>query len=64
MQAKTRKVISVSAEMRKKLIERHGCSNATVYNALAYKTDSTAARAIRRDALKNFGGVEIKKPVF
>lgn len=64
MQAKTKKVISVSAEIRKKLMERHGCSNATVYNALAYKTNSAIAKAIRKDATKRFGGMEIDKPVF
>lgn len=64
MQAKTRKVISVSAETRKKLMERHECSKATVYNALAYKTDSAIARAIRKDATKRFKGIEIDKPVF
>lgn len=64
MQAITKKIISVSSEMRKKLIAKHRCSNATVYNALAYKTNSTIARAIRKDATKRFGGIEIDKVVF
>ncbi len=35
-----------------------------VYSALAYKTNSKKARAIQKDALKRFGGIEIDKPVF
>ena len=64
MQVKKRKIISVSHEGRKKLATLHACSQATVWNALAYKTFSDLANAIRRDALNVFGGREYEKPVF
>ena len=64
MQAKKQKIIRVSPENRKKLIALHGCTEATVYNALAYKTHSAIAAAIRSDALNIFKGVETDKVVF
>lgn len=64
MQAKKRKIIRVSPENRKKLIAYFGCTEATVYNALAYKTFSNAAASIRNAALNIFGGVETDKVVF
>lgn len=64
MQAKKQKIIRVSPENRKKLIALHGCAEATVYNALAYKTHSSKAATIRDDALHIFGGAEVDKVVF
>lgn len=64
MQAKKQKIIRVSPENRKNLISMYGCSEATVYNALAYKTHSAIAAAIRNDALHTFNGVETHKVVF
>ena len=56
MQAKIKKIIKVSPESCKKLGTLHNCSKQSVYAALAV--------AIRRDALKVFGGVETDKVVF
>lgn len=64
MQAKKKKIIQVSPENRKKLIALHGCTQATVYNALAYKTDSELAVAIRKDALERFGGIKNDRVIF
>lgn len=64
MQAKKIKIIRVSQEGRKKLIERYGCRRETVYNALAYRTHGEQPEAIRQDALNEFGGVRTSKVVF
>ena len=64
MQAKIKKIIKVSPESCKKLGTLHNCSKQSVYAALAYNTDSALAVAIRRDAVKVFGGVETDKVVF
>ncbi len=64
MQTKKRKIISVSPENRTKLAALHKCAQSTVWNALAYKTFSEKAAAIRRDAKNLFGGIEHDKPVF
>lgn len=64
MQTKKKKIISVSPENRKKLAALHKCTQATVWNALAYKTFSTLAINIRNDAKNLFGGIEHNKPVF
>ena len=36
----------------------------TVYNALAYKTNSEEAARIRKEALTLYGGIRVKTPVF
>lgn len=64
MQAKIKKIIKVPAGGVMKLTTLHNCSKQSVYAALAYNTDSALAVAIRRDALKVFGGVETDKVVF
>lgn len=64
MQAKKIKIISVSLESRKKLMEKYGCSQVTLYQALRYNTHNERANAIRKDALANFGGKENNKVVF
>lgn len=64
MQAKIKKIIKVPAGCVMKLTALHNCSKQSVYAALAYNTDSALAVAIRRDALKVFGGVETDKVVF
>lgn len=62
MQAKIKKIIKVPAGCVMKLTALHNCSKQSVYAALAYNTDSALAVAIRRDALKVFGGVNRIKP--
>lgn len=65
MQVKKRKIISVTPENRDLLIEKFGCSQTTVYQALAYKTNNKRAANIREAALNEYGGVPqtIKQPI-
>lgn len=64
MQTKKIKIIKVSHEGCKKLVERYGCRRETIYNALAYRSQSKQAEDIRQDALNEFGGVETERVVF
>ncbi len=64
MQAKKLKIIKVSIEGRKKLLSMYQCTTTTLYNALGYRTNSSIAENIRKDALSMFGGVVTEKIVF
>lgn len=64
MQVKKIKIIKVSPEERKKLVERYGCRKQTIYNALGFRSCSRQAESIRQDALNEFGGIEYDKLVF
>ena len=64
MQVKRIKIIKLPLEGRKKLAERYGCRRETIYNALAFRSQSKQAENIRQDALNEFGGVEDYKVVF
>lgn len=64
MQVKKIKIIKVSPEGRKKLVERYGCRKQTIYNALGFRSSSRQAESIRQDALNEFGGIEDDKVVF
>ena len=64
MQAKKIKIIKVPLEGRKKLAERYGCCRETIFNALAFRSQSKQSEDIRRDALNDFGGVKTEKVVF
>ena len=64
MQAKKIKIIKVPLEGRKKLAERYGCCRETIFNALAYRSQSKQSEDIRQDALKEFGGVVVDKVLF
>lgn len=64
MQTKRIKIITVSPKSRKELMEKYGCSQVTLYEALRYHTHNERADAIRKDAVENFGGVENRKLVF
>ena len=64
MQVKKIKIIKVSPEGRKKLVERYGCRKQTIYNALGFRSQSKQAERIRQDALNEFGGIEDDKVVF
>ena len=56
---KTRKKEKILVEKSKieKLMKFFGCGRATVYNALAYSTNSEMAQKIRHRALNHYGGV-------
>lgn len=64
MQAKKQKVIRVSPENRKKMLDAFQCSQTTLYQALRYITNSEQAKDIRQSALDKFGGVLDKRVVF
>lgn len=64
MQVKKIKIIKVSPEGRKKLVDRYGCRKQTIYNALGFRSQSRQAESIRQDALNEFGGIEYDKVVF
>ena len=64
MQVKKIKIIKVSLEGRKMLAERYGCRRETIYNALAFRSQSKQAEEIRNDALNEFGGIETDRIVF
>ena len=64
MQVKKIKIIKLPLEGRKKLAERYGCRRETIYNALAYRSQSKQSENIRNDALNEFGGVKADKVLF
>ena len=64
MQAKKIKIIKVPLKRRKKLAERYGCCRETIFNALAFRSQSKQSEDIRQDALNDFGGVKTEKVVF
>lgn len=64
MQVKKIKIIKLSLEGRKMLAARYGCRRETIYNALAFRSQSKQAESIRQDALNEFGGVKTDKVVF
>ena len=64
MQTKKIEIIKVPLEGRKKLAERYGCCRETIFNALAFRSQSKQAEDIRNDALNEFGGVKADKVVF
>lgn len=64
MQVKKTKIIKVSLEGRKELAERYGCCRETIFNALAFRSQSKQSEDIRQDALNEFGGVVVDKVLF
>lgn len=64
MQVKKIKIIKVSPEGRKKLAERYGCCRETIFNALAFRSQSKQSEDIRQAALNEYGGVETDKVMF
>lgn len=45
-------------------MDKYKISQVALYQALRYVTHNERANAIRKDALENFGGVEVDKVVF
>lgn len=64
MQAKKIKIIKVSLEDWKKLAELYGCKRETIYNVLAYRSQSKQSEVFRQEVLNVFGGVKTNKVVF
>jgi hypothetical protein len=59
-----KKIISVAMGTAQRIAEEVKVSKVTVFNALAYRTDSEIAKLIRSKALNEYGGVETTKLVF
>lgn len=62
---KRKKIIQMpTRESVRQLAEANRCSETAVYNALANRTDSGLAKAIREQAVNIYGGVETTKIIF
>lgn len=61
---KKRKVIQLPHGNVQKLMKAMGCSHTSVYDALCGNTNSEMAAKIRKEALTNYGGVEVYKVYF
>lgn len=59
--AKRKKIIQIPPENVQKLQKAFNCSRVTVYNALAYRSESDKAKNIRMVALNSYGGIETFK---
>jgi len=61
--ARKKRIIQVPSENIEKLAASVGTSKGTVWNALAYRSDSANAQLIRKRAVELFGGIETTKLV-
>lgn len=57
---KTRKIEKIIVDKSKicKLMDSFDCGMATVYNALAFKSNSETAQKIRDKAINQYGGIK------
>lgn len=58
-----KKIIKVKKGVVEQLMAAHGCSQTTIWNALAYRTFSNQAEIIREQALNIYGGVKTTKVI-
>ena len=56
-------VIKVSPKMRDLLIKKFEPSKFTIYNALSYRSHSSLAEEIRKEALANYGGIKTTETI-
>lgn len=61
--ARKKKFIQISPENVQKIQKALKCSRVSVYNALAYRSESDMANTIRSLALSTYGGIETYKYV-
>jgi len=61
--ARKKKIIQVPPGNVEKLMKVMRCSRSAVFNALAFRSDSVSAQAIRNQALSAYGGIETYKYV-
>jgi len=61
--ARKKKIIQVPRKNVDALAKALGVKNTTVWNALAFRSDSENAQQIRRLALSTYGGIETYKMV-
>ena len=57
-------VIAVPVENIPRLIQETGASKTTVYNALAFRSNTDQADKIRRMAMRDYNGVLTKRTIF
>lgn len=62
--AKPKKIKIISVPDRRKLVEKFGVAETSVYNALAGRSHTEQAALIRKAALDEFGGIETTKIVW
>lgn len=58
-----KKIIQVPPGNVEKLMKVMKCSRSAVFNALAFRSDSESAKAIRSQAMAAYGGIETFKYV-
>lgn len=56
--ARRKKIIQVPRQNIDALAKAVGCKNVSVWNALAFRSDSENAKQIRRLAMSAYGGIE------
>lgn len=61
--ARKKKIIQVPRKNIDSLAKAVGVKNVTVWNALAFRSDSENAKQIRRLAISSYGGIETYKMV-
>jgi hypothetical protein len=61
MPIRKKKIIQVSPENVMKLAEVMRVTKVTVYNALAFRSESESANVIRKLAMSDYGGIETTK---
>ena len=61
MPIRNKKIIQVSPENVMKLAEVMRVTKVTVYNALAFRSESESANVIRKLAMSDYGGIETTK---
>ncbi len=57
------KKIKVTPENLRKLAKAFGASESGIFNALAYRSNSERAIMIRRQAVENYDGVEVRETI-
>ena len=61
--ARKKKIIVIPRKNVDALAKRTSSSETSVYNALAYRSDSDNAKLIRNLALSDYGGIETTKVI-
>jgi len=61
--ARKKKIIQIPRKNVGLLAQATLTSETTVYNALAYRSDSESAKKIRRLAISEYGGIETTKTI-
>lgn len=59
--ARRKNFIQVPVGNAEKIAKNMGCSRTSVFNALAYRSESENAKIIRKKALEEYGGVMTSK---